>query len=161
MCIRDSLYRSQKDTLNRPFGVVKKQLQQALKQAKLQEARQEYLEHLREQAGVSILLRPPRVEVDYDRTRLRGSPQASVIIVEFADFQCPFCRQVEPILKSLLAKYQGRVSLAYRDFPLRAIQAAEASRCAGEQGKFWEYHDLLFALPISSTETFWLHKAAV
>ena len=147
-----AVYLNQKGRLNRPFEEVKTQLQQALKQAKLQEARQEYLEHLREEAGVSILLRPPRVEVAYERARLRGSPQAPVIIVEFSDFQCPFCRQVQPALKNLLAKYEGRVSLAYRDFPLREIHAqaqlaAEASRCAGEQGKFWEYHDLLFATP--------------
>ena len=72
------------------------------------------------------------------------------MIVEFSDFQCPFCRKVQSTLKNLLEKYQGQVSLAYRDFPLRgrhsqAELAAEASRCAAEQGKFWEYHDLLFA----------------
>ena len=145
-------YQSQKDNLHRPFEEVKTQLQQAVKQARLPAARQEYLEHLRQQAGVSILLRPPRVEVGYDRARLRGSLRAPVIIVEFADYQCPFCRQVEPTLETLVAKYEGRVSLAYRDFPLRQIHpqaqlAAEASRCAGDQGKFWEYHDLLFAKP--------------
>jgi protein-disulfide isomerase len=143
-------YQGQKNTQNQSFAEVKAQLQQALKQEKIQEARQEYLNHLREQAEVSILLRPPRVAVTYDPPRLRGSPSAPVIIVEFADFQCPFCRQVEPTLKSLLAKYQGRLSFAYRDFPLadihpQAESAAEACRCAGEQGKLWEYHDLLFA----------------
>jgi len=145
-------YESQKDRLNRPFEGVKAELQQALKQAKLQQARQGYLKRLRERAGVTILLRPPKVQVAYDPARLRGNPWAPVIIVEFADFQCPFCRQAEPTLKDLLAKYEGRVSLAYRDYPLRGIHAqgqsaAEASRCAGEQGKFWEYHDLLFANP--------------
>jgi len=143
-------YLSRKDMRTRPFADVKAQLQQELKQEKIPAARQKYLNHLREQAGVSILMRPPRVAVTYDPARLRGSPSAPVIIVEFADFQCPFCRQVEPTLKSLLAKYQGRVSLAYRDFPLadihpQAESAAEACRCAGEQGKLWEYHDLLFA----------------
>jgi protein-disulfide isomerase len=147
-----AVYESQKGSLNQPFEKIKTQLQQALKQAKLQEARQEYLKHLREQAGVSILLRPPKVEVSYDPARLRGNPWAPIIIVEFADFQCPFCRQAQPTLKNLLAKYKGRVSLAFRDYPLREIHAqgqlaAEASRCAGEQGKFWEYHDLLFANP--------------
>src|SRR5262249_27632586 len=68
------------------------------------------------------------------------------------DFQCPFCRKLQPVLKSLLARYEGKVSLAYRDFPLRGMHGqaelgAESSRCAGEQGKFWEYHDLLFANP--------------
>jgi protein-disulfide isomerase len=147
-----AVYESQKGSLNRPFEEVKGQLQQALKQAKVEEARQQYLKHLREQAGVAILLRPPKVEVAYDPARLRGNPWAPVIIVEFADFQCPFCKQAQPTLRNLLAKYKGRVSLAYRDYPLRDIHAqgqlaAEASRCAGEQGKFWEYHDLLFANP--------------
>jgi protein-disulfide isomerase len=91
-----------------------------------------------------------RVQVSYDRGRLKGSPHAPVILVEFSDFQCPFCRGVQGTLKNLLAKYEGRVSLAYRDFPLRELHAqsqlaAESSRCAGEQGRFWEYHDLLFA----------------
>lgn len=145
-------YQSQKDRPNPPFEEVKAQLQQALKQAKLQEAGQQFLKHLREQAGVSVLLRPPKVEVGYDAARLRGNPWAPVIIVEFADFQCPFCRQAQPTLRDLLAKYKGRVSLGFRDFPLRGIHAqgqlaAKASRCAGEQGKFWEYHDLLFANP--------------
>jgi protein-disulfide isomerase len=89
------------------------------------------------------------VEVSYDRKRLRGNPAAPVVIVEFSDFQCPFCRRVVPTLRGLLDKYKGQVSLAYLDFPLREIHdqaelAAEASRCAGEQGKFWEFHDLLF-----------------
>ena len=145
-------YTSRKALRDQPYAEVEKQLQQELRQEKIQAARQEYLNHLREQAGVSILMRPPRVAVTYDPGRLRGSPQAPVIILEFADFQCPFCRQVEPTLKNLLAKYNGRVSLAYRDFPLADIHpqaelAAEACRCAGEQGKVWEYHDLLFANP--------------
>jgi protein-disulfide isomerase/Flp pilus assembly protein TadD len=96
------------------------------------------------------LPQPQRIEVAYDPARLRGSATAPVIIVEFSDFQCPYCHKVQPTLKNLLAKYEDKVSLAYRDFPLRDIHpqaqlAAEASRCAGEQRKFWEYHDLLFA----------------
>jgi len=145
-------YEGHKESLRRPFDGVKAQSQAELKQAKIQEARQQYLELLRQQSGVSILLRPPKVNVAYDPARLRGNPKAPVRIVEFSDFQCPYCRTAEPTLKDLLAKYEGRVSLAYRDFPLRQIHgqaqlAAEASRCAGEQGKFWEYHDQLFANP--------------
>jgi protein-disulfide isomerase len=142
-------YLGQQDRISVPFETIKLQLRQALKQAKLQQARQTYVERLRKRADVAILLRPPRVQVGYDRSRLRGSAAAPVVIVEFSDFQCPYCRSVEPTLKALLAKYAGRVSLAYRDFPLREVhpqaqQAAEAAWCAGEQGKFWEYHDLLY-----------------
>src|SRR5437867_4731375 len=144
-----ALYIVQKEQLRKSFDDIKAQLQQLLKQAKVQQARQHYYKRLRDQAGVSIFLQKPKVEVAYDPARLRGSPKASVVILEFSDFQCPYCQAVEPTLKKLLAKYEGRVSLAYRDLPLREIHpqaelAAEASRCAAEQGKFWEYHDLLF-----------------
>jgi len=146
----EAYYLGQKDRMNRPLAEVKAQLQQALKQAKSQQARQDYANALRVKAEVSILLRPPKTEVAYDAGRVRGDPKAPVMIVEFSDFQCPYCRKAQPALKELLEKYPGRVSLAYRDFPLRQIHpqaqgAAEASRCAGEQGKFWEYHDALVA----------------
>ena len=121
-------------------------------QSELHLTRQELLKRLQDHDGTPILLQPGKVQVTYDPARLRGSPQARVMIVEFSDFQCPFCRKVQSTLKNLLEKYQGQVSLAYRDFPLRGMHsqaelAAEASRCAAEQGKFWEYHDLLFANP--------------
>lgn len=109
-----------------------------------------FLRHLRLGAQISILLTAPRVRVAQDASRLRGNPQAPVTITEFADFSCPFCRQMEPTLKELLNKYSGKVKLSYRDFPMQQIHpgadlAAKASRCAGEQNKFWEYHDLLFS----------------
>jgi protein-disulfide isomerase len=147
-----AVYMVQKDQSKRSFDEVKPQIQRALKQATLQQARQDFYKRLREQAGVAILLTKPKVQVGYDLARLRGNPKASVVIVEFSDFQCPYCRAVEPTLKKVLAKYGDRVSLAYRDLPLRDIHpqaqmAAEASRCAEEQGKFWEYHDLIFDNP--------------
>jgi protein-disulfide isomerase len=132
------------------FEDVKDQFRTNLKQLRIQKARQAYADSLRAGAEVAILLRPPSVEVAYDRARVKGDPKAPVTIVEFSDFQCPFCRKSEATLADLLAKYKGRIKLAYLDFPLREIhaqaeQAAEAARCAGEQGKFWEYHDSLFA----------------
>jgi protein-disulfide isomerase len=106
--------------------------------------------NLRAQHGVEILLESPRVEVAFDPLRLNGSPDAPVRIVEFSDFECPYCRSVEKTIQALLAKYPGKISLAYRDFPLTGIhpgaqRAAEASRCAADQGKFWPYHDRLLS----------------
>ncbi len=146
----NAVYLVQKAQLNRPFEEVKPQLTQSLKQAKIQQARQDYGARLREQAKISILLSPPRTEVGFDPARVRGNPKAKVMIVEFSDFQCPYCQAVEATLKNVLAKHEGQVAIAFRDLPLRQIHAqaegaAEAGRCAGEQGKFWEYHDLLFA----------------
>lgn len=139
-------YLGQKAT--RPFDEVKDQLRQGLKQARVQQARQQFLKGLPRE-DVLVLLSPPIVKVAYDPARLRGDAKEPVMIVEFSDFECPFCHKSEEILKDVLAKYKGKVSLAYRDLPLTQIhpqaeQAAEASRCAGEQGRFWEYHDELF-----------------
>jgi protein-disulfide isomerase len=144
-----AIYAVQKEQLNRPFEDVKPQLEQNLKRAKVQQARQDYTAHLREQAKITVLLSVPRVQVAFDPARVRGNPKASVIIVEFSDFQCPYCSQVQATLRSVLAKHEGTVAIAFRDMPVTqihplALGAAEAARCAGEQGKFWEYHDLLF-----------------
>lgn len=79
---------------------------------------------------------------------IRGNPAAKVTIVEFSDFQCPFCGRVEPTLKQIFETYKDNVKLIYKNYPLPAHQyaqdAAEAALCVKEQGKFWEYHDKLF-----------------
>jgi Protein-disulfide isomerase len=145
----EGFYWGRKDRINRPLAEVKTQLRDGLKQIKIQQARQDYLKRLRADSNVAVLLSAPRVEVAYDPARIRGNAKAPIMIVEFSDYQCPFCHQVEPTVKAVMAKYGDKVSLSYRDFPLTAIHsqamiAAEASRCAEEQGKFWEYHDQLF-----------------
>jgi protein-disulfide isomerase len=78
-----------------------------------------------------------------------GPQHAPVTVVEYGDFECPSCKSAAPAVKMLLADYAGRLRFVYRHFPLEephphALAAAEASECAGEQGKFWEMHDLLF-----------------
>jgi protein-disulfide isomerase len=147
----EAYYLAQKDRLNnRPLSEIRPQIEKALIHAKRQQARQDYLDQLKQKASVSILLSRPRVAVAVDPGRLRGNPDAPVTIVEFADFQCPYCGAAEAPLKQVLEKYHGKVQFSFRDFPLREIHpqaqpAAEASRCAGDQGQFWEYHDVLFA----------------
>jgi len=144
-------YLAQAGRLNRPLDeTLKTQLRASIKNVQMQQLRQEYVKSLRSDSKVVVLLSPPKIQVAHDPKRLRGNPNAPVMIVEFSDYQCPYCHQVEPTVKDLLAKYGDKVSLSYRDFPLTAIHqnamiAAEASRCAEEQGKFWEYHDQLFA----------------
>jgi protein-disulfide isomerase len=134
---------------SRPLSEVQPQIKQALKQAKIQQVRDRYIKSLRDGSNVVVELSAPRVNVAHDPARVRGNPNAPVMIVEFSDYQCPYCHQAEPTLEAVLAKYGDKVSFSYRDFPLRNIHdhaeiAAEASRCALEQGKFWDYHDQLF-----------------
>ncbi len=133
-----------------PFDQIKPQAKQLLKNSEIQQAREAYADSLRDKTEISILLQPPSVQVGYDPARVKGSADAPVTIVEFADFQCPFCSRVQPALKDVLARYQGKVKLAYRDFPLSQIHqhaemAAEASHCALTQGKYWEMNDAMFA----------------
>ncbi len=84
-----------------------------------------------------------------DSDYIRGDKNAPVTLVEYSDFQCPFCAQVQDTVEQILDDYDGQVRLIYRHFPLsfheNAQKAAEASECAGEQGKFWEMHDIMFA----------------
>jgi protein-disulfide isomerase len=146
----EAYYLAQKDQIKGPLSDLKSQMQQALREARRQQARQEYIDNLHQKSSVAILLPRPKMDVAVDPARLRGNPNAPVTIVEFSDFQCPFCRTAEPTIKEVLEKYKDKVRFSYRDFPIERIhplakQAAEASRCAGEQGKFWEYHDLLYA----------------
>ncbi|MBO0911530.1 MAG: thioredoxin domain-containing protein, partial [Acidobacteria bacterium] len=146
----EGYYLAQRDRLNRPLDdALKAQLRLSIKQAKTRQLREEYMKGLRSDGKVVVLLSPPRADVAYDPKRLRGNPKAPVMIVEFSDYECPYCHQAEPVVKNILARYGDKVSLSYRDFPLTTIHnqamiAAEASRCAEEQGKFWEYHDQLF-----------------
>ncbi|MEE2662736.1 MAG: thioredoxin domain-containing protein [Myxococcota bacterium] len=107
------------------------------------------LRSLRGAANVTIQLEPPRIEVPAVGPSL-GRDDAPVTIVEFSDYQCPFCSRAEPTVKQVLAKYPDSVRLVYRHFPLDAIHpqarpAAIAAVCAAQQDHFWEFHDRLFA----------------
>ena len=79
---------------------------------------------------------------------VRGKFNAPITLVEYSDFECPFCGKIYPTFKKLLADYSGKVRLVYKHFPLsfhpNAQKAAESAECASEQGKFWEYHDKIF-----------------
>jgi protein-disulfide isomerase len=80
---------------------------------------------------------------------VKGAKDALVTIVQYSDFQCPFCSRVEPTIAKVMDEYKGKVRVAWRDLPLpfhpNAMPAAIAARAAGEQGKFWEMHDKIFA----------------
>jgi len=131
-----------------PYAAVREKILGFIRQNRLKKARTEYLRALREKAGVMVSLEAPTVDIAMDGSPLRGAAQAKVRIIEFADYECPYCVQVHPLLKKLGQEFDGKVALAFKDMPLpmhsQAAKAAEAAHCAGAQGKFWEMHDLLF-----------------
>jgi protein-disulfide isomerase len=117
-------------------------------QLRTKKARDAYIAELRAQYGVVVELNQPSAHVDVANAPRLGPENAPVQIVEFADYECPYCQKVNDDLARVRDQFPNQVSLVYKDFPLPmhplAARAAEAARCAGAQGKFWEYHDSLF-----------------
>ncbi|MGO8969463.1 MAG: thioredoxin domain-containing protein [Myxococcaceae bacterium] len=126
---------------------IKDQLVQAMVNQQRRASVQKVIDELRTSANLQIDLPPPRVEVAATGPA-RGPGDAKVTIVEFSDFQCPYCGAAFATVEQLMQQYAGKVKLVFRQFPLpihpQAEKAAEASLCAADQGKFWEFYDLLF-----------------
>lgn len=105
-------------------------------------------DELKSKAKYQMLLEEPRVQVAAVGPS-RGPEGAKITIVEFSDFECPYCGKAEESVTQVMEKYAGKVRIVFRHFPLsfhpNAPKAAEASMCANDQGKFWEMHKVLFA----------------
>ncbi len=110
--------------------------------------RAEFLDGLKAKTPVAITLEPPRERVADAGRPARGPANARVEIIEFSDFQCPYCLRAYPVVQQVLSTYGDRIHFVYRNYPLpnhpNALPAAEAAACAAAQGKFWEYHNRLF-----------------
>lgn len=112
-------------------------------------AQQRFVDFIEEGHEIEYLLDPYRLSVDPGAGPVRGEAEAPVTIVEWSDFECPYCKRVLPTLEQLFDEYPTEVRLVFRHFPLHAIHpnaqgAAEAAVCAQDQGAFWELHDLMF-----------------
>ena len=127
------------------------QVRNALRQQRQTERRNAFARELRAKYEVKVLLEPYRVPVELAGAPVRGNPKAAVTIVEFSDFECPFCVRARPTVKRVRETYGDKVQWAFRHYPLdfhpQAQKAGEAAACAAEQGRFWEMHDLLWDKP--------------
>jgi protein-disulfide isomerase len=130
------------------YDAVRGKILETVHQIRFTKARTVYIDSLRSQLGVVVMLTQPSAKVDVTNAYRQGPPNAPVQLVEFADYECPYCQKVHVELALLRAQYGDKVSVVYKDLPLpmhaSAEKAAEAARCAGVQGKFWEFHDSLF-----------------
>lgn len=130
----------------------KEDVKDYLKFRQRHEKRQTFVDKLKAQANVQLMLKEPespKIAVSTDGYPVWGKANAPVTIVEFSDFECPYCSRVNPTIDRIKKEYgEDKVRIVFRDMPLpshaRAIPAAMASHCAHDQGKFWEYHDVLF-----------------
>ena len=134
----------------RAFGDLRAPMRQRIESDRALQARAQLVQDLEKKAAVKIMLDPPRYTVAVAQDDpVRGSKSAAVTIVEFSEYQCPFCARVNPTLDRIRQTYGNKVKIVFKDFPLpnhaQAPKAAEAAHCAGEQGKYWEMHDAMFA----------------
>ncbi|SPF50917.1 DSBA oxidoreductase (modular protein) [Syntrophobacter sp. SbD1] len=137
-----------------------------LQQQKRSEVIQNYAHALELKYGVRIMVpvpNPPKVKVDTRGCPTLGPSDAPVTVVEFSDYQCPACRSTHEVVKQVRAIYGDKVQWIYKEYPLKihkdAFKAAEASHCAEDQGKFWQYQESLFTMPDLSPDN--LINAAV
>ncbi|TMA14558.1 MAG: thioredoxin [Deltaproteobacteria bacterium] len=133
------------------FDDLKDRIKQAVRQQKLREGMGKVLDDLKSRHHVQVSLQAPdlpRMDVEA-KGPSRGPTNAPVTIVEFSDFQCPYCGREYPVIERLMKEYDGKLRLVFRHYPLDfhpfAQKAAEAGACAQDQGKFWELHDKMFS----------------
>jgi len=124
------------------------QIRAGLGQQRQNERRAAFARELRAKYEVKVLLEPYRIPIEIGTSPVRGNPKAPVTVVEFSDFQCPFCVRARPTVARVREAYGDKIRWVFRHYPLdfhaQAQKAGEAAACAGDQGKFWEMHDRLW-----------------
>jgi protein-disulfide isomerase len=143
-------YNKNQYRIRQPYDKIKAPLEQYMLRQKVNAQRAELIAKLRRTANVKVDFAAPRIQVSTKASAGSVGPSnAPVTIVEFSDYQCPYCERAESSVQEVLKKYGDKVHFVYMDFPLpmhsNAMKAAQAARCAGDQGKYWPYHDALFA----------------
>jgi predicted DsbA family dithiol-disulfide isomerase len=134
-----------------PYEQVKPQIVKYMTDQRRAQQRKAFIDKLRADAKVEMMLPPlllPRQEIAAEG-QSRGPSNAPITIVEFSDYQCPYCSRAEETVKKVMDEYKGKIRLFYRDYPLpfhaQAQKASEAALCAADQNKYWEMHEKLFA----------------
>ena len=148
-----AFYEANKERLRVDFEQIRGQIREYLREQREEAQKTVLIGSLRKNSHIVTYLKPPpafRTEISLNGAPYKGAEAGPVTIVKFEDFQCPYCKAVQPTFAELLKRYDGKVKLVHKDLPLDAIHpqardAAEAARCAGEQGKYWQYHDKLYA----------------
>jgi protein-disulfide isomerase len=130
------------------YEAVRDKILDKIRSVRAAKIRVAYIANLRAQTPVFVTLAPPKANLEAEAAQANSSGKPIVTLVEFADYECPYCQKVAADVNKLRADMGDKVAFTYKDFPLqmhtRAEKAAEATRCASKQGKFWEFHDEIF-----------------
>lgn len=145
----DGFYEANKDRIPIPKEQALPQVKEYMIERSRARFRDMLVARLKKEFGFKSFLEPLRAPIAVAGFPTKGPAAAPVTIVEFSDFECPYCGALFPTLKQVEKNYPETVRIVYRQFPLanlhpHALKAAEASLCANEQKKFWEFHDSMF-----------------
>nr|CAA6825742.1 MAG: Periplasmic thiol:disulfide interchange protein DsbA [uncultured Thiotrichaceae bacterium] len=148
----NKFYEENKARINQPLDKIKGQVKQLLEQ-NAQVARQgEFLEKLKENSIFKLgfdMPVAPFAEIDTSGFPSKGAADGKVVLVDFADYQCPHCARAAEVLSKVGEQFKDDLKIVYMDFPINrsgvSRKIAEGAACAGKQDKFWEYHDLAFS----------------
>jgi len=143
-----ALYDAREGAISQSFDEVRGQISEYLMQNRMAQARADLLAKLKDGSRVEIKLSPPRTDIEVGDAPAVGKDNSKVTIIEFSDYQCPFCKRVRPTVWRIVDEYKGEAQYVFMDFPLSfhrdAKKAHEAARCAGDQDKYYEYNRKLF-----------------
>jgi len=142
-------YEANRQRINQPLLQISSQISQYLKHESYNRFKAAFVDQLKTAYSATTSLEPLRANVETDGSPSQGPETAPVTLVEFSDFQCPYCTNLSTTLRQIMQRYGPQIRLVFRNFPLTQIhpyaeKAAEAALCAGDQGQFWQMHDLMF-----------------
>jgi protein-disulfide isomerase len=145
----ETYYEANRSRIREPKAQVLSRIRRFLAETKMDEAQESFLDQMKKKYQAEVAFGPYRLEIATAGHPFLGTADAPVTLVEFSDFECPYCLAMYSTLKILQRDYGEKVRVVFRQFPLNGIhphaqKAAEASLCANDQGKFWELHDLMF-----------------
>jgi len=135
--------------IKQPYDKVKPQIERSLQTSKMRDRQKDFFDGLMKGSEIVYYFAPPKANiVMWDDDVFTGAKDAPVVMVEYTDFQCPFCSRSQGTIKELKTKYGNKLKHVFRHYPIPSHAGAKpgalASMCANDQGKFWEYHDVLF-----------------
>lgn len=152
-------YETNKQRINQPFAIVKDRIRQQLINNQEKGARDSLTAELFKTYNFKFNLKEPQAPVlviANDGKPFWGKADAKVVITEFSDFECPYCRQIQPDVQRLKAEYSGKIKWVFRNFPLdfhaQAMPTHIAASCAGKQSKYFEFQSRVFAIPYNGRE---------
>jgi protein-disulfide isomerase len=149
----------------RPKEDVLRDIEKAIGDQRRRNREAEFRHELFDRAKISVKLEAPRVPVEFPASAPTVGPQAAVItLVEFSDYQCPYCHRAQEAVDQILKQYDGKVRFVHREYPIpghpRAFAAAVAARCASDQGRFWDFHRNLLTVPGDLSDDDFKQRAA-